>query len=146
MMTTFGGVCKILFLLANQQKKHSLEVLSQNITRVVAELVMIKKLVVTLLLASATDAFVPVARSKSSNALRFERTGGPQHSIRQGSRTWMVLERAEKVEQKIDGPDVTELGSLKVPSVGIGTISWSSDSSKYTYQRDKGGTSCPSYC
>ena len=90
---------------------------------------MIKILVVTLLLASATDAFV--ARSKPSRALRLERTGGPQHSIRQESRTWMVLERAEQVEQMIDGPDVTELGSLKVPSVGIGTISWSSDSSKY---------------
>jgi hypothetical protein len=81
---------------------------------------MIKIVAVTLLLASAADAFVA-------------RSIGPHHSIRQGSRTWMVssLERAEKVEQKIDGPDVTELGSLKVPSVGIGTISWSSDSSKY---------------
>jgi hypothetical protein len=88
-----------------------------------------KILTLLLLLASATDAFV--ARSKSSKALRFEIIGGPQHALQQGSRTWMVLERAEKVEQKIDGPDVTELGSLKVPSVGIGTISWSSDSSKY---------------
>jgi hypothetical protein len=102
---------------------------------------MIKRLAVTLLLASATDAFV--ARSKSSNALRFEKSGGPHHSIRQESRTWMVsLEGAEKVERKIDGPDVTELGSLKVPSVGIGTISWSSDSSKY--RRVEGGTSCQS--
>jgi hypothetical protein len=91
---------------------------------------MIKIVAVTLLVASATNAFV--ARSTPSNALRFERTGGPHHSIRQRSRSWMVsLEGAEKVEQKIDGPDVTELGTLKVPSVGIGTISWSSDSSKY---------------
>lgn len=89
---------------------------------------MIKRLALTLLLASATDAFV--ARSRSSNALRFEKNGGPQHSIRQGSRTWMVLKGAEKVERKIQGPDVTDLGSLKVPSVGIGTIAWSSDSSK----------------
>jgi hypothetical protein len=94
---------------------------------------MIKIFTVTLLLASATDAFV--ARSTSSNTLHFEKTGGPHHSIRQESRTWMVLEKAaekiEKVEKKIDGPDVTELGNLKIPSVGIGTISWSSDSSKY---------------
>jgi hypothetical protein len=99
---------------------------------------MIKIVAVTLLLASAADAFV--ARSTPSNALRFERTGGPHHSIRQGSRTWMVLKEPEKVERKIEGPDVTELGTLKVPSVGIGTISWSSDSSKY--QRVKGGMSC----
>jgi hypothetical protein len=84
---------------------------------------MFKSLTVTLLLATATDAFV--SRSKSSNAL------GSQHALQQRSRTFMVVEGAEKVEQKIKVPDVTELGNLKVPSVGIGTISWSSDSSKY---------------
>ena len=94
-----------------------------------SELVMIRIIVVAMLLASATDAFV--ARSRPSRALHLNRTGGPKHSIWQGIRTWMMLETAEKVEQQIDGPDVTELGSLKVPSVGIGAISWSIDSSKY---------------
>jgi hypothetical protein len=111
---------------------NNIHVRPQNTTRctIGTEPVMRKSLTVLLLLASATDAFV--ARSKSSKAFRFEITaGGPQHALQQRSRTWMAVEGAEKVEQKIHGPDVTELGNLKVPSVGIGTISWSSDSSKY---------------
>lgn len=96
---------------------------------------MMMKGLALILLASATDAFV--ARPKSSNALRFEKLEG-QHSCRQESRTRMVLEGAlERVERKMNGADYTKLGNLEVPSVGIGTISWSSDSSKWQNSEGK---------
>jgi hypothetical protein len=83
---------------------------------------MIMKGLAVLLLASATDAFFVPSNLRSTTILN---AGASTHSP--------VSKQAFDGSSSDDAApfDPTTLGNLQIPSVGIGTISWSSDSRKY---------------